>query len=96
VCVQSGELTQIVSGGLLKAMPHAVKMPSADKEVARASFALFLEPNFDVRICAPAGTDMGEVFTVEDAWHKLPPLDRRWTQGMAFGQYFKNCLSMFN
>jgi len=63
LCLQIGELTQIVSGGLFKAMPHAVRMPSGRSDISRTSFAVFMEPNLEVRLNAPEGISLAQVYT---------------------------------
>lgn len=46
IAFQIGEVAQIASGGVLRATPHAVRMPLANAEnVSRATLAVFLQPN---------------------------------------------------
>lgn len=45
IAFQIGESAQIVSGGLLRATAHGVRMPAGRKNLSRTTFALFLQPN---------------------------------------------------
>ncbi len=54
---QIGETAQIMSGGVLRATPHAVqavRWPES-ASICRNTFALFMEPNFDVKMDLPPG-----------------------------------------
>jgi isopenicillin N synthase-like dioxygenase len=44
---------QIHTGGILKAMPHAVVTPRNLKGVSRNSMAIFMEPTFDTILDVP-------------------------------------------
>ncbi len=71
---QMGEATQIHSGGLLRATPHCVRAAAgaAAAGVARNTFAVFMQPNFDAPMDAPPGADVGV---------------RAWRPGMDFGDF---------
>jgi len=61
---QVGETTQVLSGGLLRATPHAVvaARPGAlsSEGVSRASFAVFMQPRWDAPMVSPLeGADVG-------------------------------------
>lgn len=61
---QVGETTQVLSGGLLRATPHAVvaARPGAPstRGVSRASFAVFMQPRWDTPMASPLeGADVG-------------------------------------
>jgi len=76
---QIGETSQIVSGGHLMATPHAVqavKHPEGEKYV-RNTFAVFMQPNFDVLIHPPAQGELerGKV--------------NRFAGPMTFGEYHR-------
>jgi len=80
---QIGETAQIMSGGVLRATPHAVqaiKYPDSE-HVCRNTFAVFMEPNFDVPMTIPAGR------TVKDA------ACERFKEGMTFGEFSKVTIS---
>jgi hypothetical protein len=97
---QIGETSQIMSGGLLQATPHAVMMTTmaaADAAgITRESFAVFLEPEFEDRLDVPRG------FTVDDCQGAvvdeslgLHPLKARWKLGQTFGDFHLATVSAF-
>ncbi|CDW77364.1 UNKNOWN [Stylonychia lemnae] len=96
MCFQLGELSQIVSGGLLQALPHAVKMPVQNFDMPRISLAVFMEPEYNEPLSVPVGTNMDRVLTKQDKEHKLSPLEERWKDGMSFGDYYENCRISFS
>ena len=77
-------------------MPHSVRMPKQNTQVIRSAFAIFMEPNFEVELSIPKGQSLENVYTREDANHKLSPLEDRWRPGMNFGDYFENCKQAFH
>jgi hypothetical protein len=92
---QIGETSQIQSGGLLQATPHAVKSASLPG-VTRQSFAIFLEPEFEAPLQIPANK------TLEDCQAssvQLPPtvrpLRQRWKLGQTFGDFHSATISAF-
>ena len=93
---QIGETSQIQSGGLLQATPHAVKAGAGIPGVTRQSFAVFLEPEFESPLEIPAGK------TVDDcqaSTAQLPPsvrpLRERWRPGQTFGDFHTVTVSAF-
>lgn len=52
---QIGETSQIHSGGLLQATPHAVRGANVPK-VSRESYAVFMQPAWDEKMDVPQGT----------------------------------------
>jgi len=79
VAYQIGECTQVFSGGLLRATPHAVRalpFPSS-KKVCRDNFAVFMQPNYDYVIAPPEGV-ADEVVAVG-----------QFKKGMDFGAFGK-------
>jgi isopenicillin N synthase-like dioxygenase len=86
---QIGETSQIQSGGLLRATPHAVRSASGTRE----SFALFLEPEFETPLDLPPGK-----ITLEDDGTMPPtvvPLSARWKPGQIFGDFHVATVSAF-
>ncbi|MBF5044880.1 isopenicillin N synthase family oxygenase [Aggregicoccus sp. 17bor-14] len=63
IAFQIGESSQITTGGLLRATPHAVQALAypASRNISRATFAVFMQPDNDVRMRAPEGTPEREV-----------------------------------
>jgi hypothetical protein len=99
---QIGETSQIQSGGLLQATPHAVR-PAAgtnnsnSKMLSRESFAVFMEPEFNTPLVIPI---IGK--TVDDCQEynvKLPstivPLRQRWKPGQTFGDFHVATVTAF-
>jgi isopenicillin N synthase-like dioxygenase len=94
---QIGETAQIHSGGLLQATPHAVR--GADVPgVTRETFAVFMEPNWDGDMVVPPGRTAEEAQTNAAALALppgVPPLGKRWKEGMDFGQFTDATLSSY-
>jgi len=93
---QIGETSQIMSGGLLQATPHAVLCGPNSDGVTRESFAVFLEPEFDAPLYVPTGK------TIEDCQGivvnkdlGLQPLSARWRPGQTFGDFHLATVSAF-
>ena len=77
---QIGETSQIHSGGILQATPHAVKGVSVPN-VCRSTFACFMEPGWAERMDAPADRtpEVAQSSTAELALPKgVSPLKARW------------------
>jgi len=76
---QIGETSQIQSGGLLRATPHAVQaiVYPQSKDVNRNTFAVFMEPNFDVILTPPEGKTIADTAVA------------RYTHPMNFGEFSK-------
>jgi len=83
---QMGQATQIHSGGLLRATPHCVRAAggAAAAGVARNTFALFMQPNWDARMDAPRGAE-GDALGV--AQHRA---------GMTFGDFSEAMLASYH
>lgn len=92
---QIGETSQIQTGGLLQATPHAVKSASLPG-VTRESFAVFLEPHFDEPLEIPQGRTLEQC---QEATAVLPPtvqpLRQRWKPGQTFGDFHVATISAF-
>jgi isopenicillin N synthase-like dioxygenase len=84
---QIGETSQIHSGGILQATPHAVR-GSSMPNVTRESFAIFMEPEYFGAMDLPEGKTVDDV---QDASIVLPSsvktLSSRWKPGMNFGEF---------
>lgn len=93
---QIGETSQIQSGGLLQATPHAVKSSAGIPGVTRQSFAVFLEPEFEAPLQIPKGKTLEncQASTVQ-----LPPtvlpLKERWQPGQTFGDFHTVTVTAF-
>jgi isopenicillin N synthase-like dioxygenase len=99
VAVQTGECTQIVTGGAVRATPHCVRGSSAP-DVARVSLAVFVDTVPAFPLVAPPGCDVQrDVLLLPPAVDgagddragrkcRVPPLSERWTSpGMSFGDF---------
>lgn len=89
---QIGETTQIHTGGILQATPHAVKGPSGPDAagISRETMAVFMEPEFSGDMSLPEGRTVEDVQSGE-AVKFLPSsvktLASRWQPGMNFGEF---------
>ena len=92
---QIGETSQIQSGGLLQATPHAVR--SSGGGVSRESFALFLEPEFHDPLKIPPNKTIEDCMGPSEA--SLPPsmtpLSARWKPGQTFGDFHVTTVTAF-
>lgn len=94
---QIGETAQIHSGGLLQATPHAVRGANAPG-VSRETFAVFMEPNWDGDMVIPATRSLAQAQDQQAAQNLppgVPPLGRRFSEGMDFGDFTKATLSEY-
>lgn len=81
---QIGESSQILSGGRLRATPHAVS-GSAMAKVSRESFALFLQPNEDFTLDLPEGTSIDDLGVPLRS--DVASIQSRWKPGQTFGEF---------
>lgn len=86
---QIGEAAQIHTAGVLQATPHSVRAASV-AGVARAQFALFMEPEWDGMMDVPKGADAERVVRGARG-AMLPPgvpaLSGRWAPGQTFAEF---------
>lgn len=97
---QIGETSQILSGGLLQATPHAVLHSNgsnaAAAAVTRESFAVFLEPEFGAPLDVPSGKSIEDCQgAIVNQDLGLPPLSARWKPGQTFGDFHLATVSAF-
>ena len=77
---QIGETSQIHSGGVLQATPHAVRAAAA-ADISRTSFAVFMEPGWEESMECPHDREPAQAQTnaAEKALPPgVPPLGKRW------------------
>jgi len=74
---QIGETSQIQTGGLLKATPHAV-MGTKAPGVSRATFAVFMEPNHSYTLTIPDSRTVVEATSDKNLPRNVPSLYSRW------------------
>ncbi|NVJ10169.1 isopenicillin N synthase family oxygenase [Myxococcus sp. AM001] len=82
---QIGESSQIVTGGLLRSTPHAVQALAhpASRNISRATFAVFMQPDNDMHLRPPEGVDPSE--------QKVGAFQ----PGMTFGDFAKATFAKF-
>ena len=93
MAIQIGECTQIITGGMVRATPHCVKA-GRDQSIARISLACFVDTKADFRLCIPKWCRIDDVIScpLKD---KVPPLDKRWNDGITFGEFLDNTFRKF-
>jgi isopenicillin N synthase-like dioxygenase len=92
---QIGETAQIMSGGILRAGPHAVIAPrrSNGESVCRSTMALFLQPNPEDVLHVPAWDSEGaEAFQTSLL---VPPLRGRFCDGDSFAQFCSKTIQAY-
>jgi hypothetical protein len=88
IAFQIGETSQIQSGGLLQATPHAVRGPLPGSNVTRETMALFLEPEFPEVLDIPSGKTIDDCQAPQvQLPHGVIPLSQRWKPGITFGDF---------
>jgi isopenicillin N synthase-like dioxygenase len=92
---QIGETSQIQSGGILQATPHAVR-PSSQSSITRESFAVFLEPEFHEPLAIPSGKSVRDCQAQDVVLPaNVVPLSQRWKPGQTFGDFHTATVSAF-
>ena len=86
---QTGEATQIFSGGKLQATPHAVLTSGKLGNAARSTFAMFMQPRNYFVMEAPNDKD---VFIEHEG---VPTLKGRWEQGITHGEFISRTMKIF-
>jgi isopenicillin N synthase-like dioxygenase len=83
---QMGQATQVHSGGLLRATPHCVRAAggAAAAGVARNALAVFLQPQWDAPMDAPASADVAQL--------GVPP----HSVGNSFGEFAHAMLASYH
>jgi len=77
--VQCGECLQVITGGLLVATPHAVRVSKSNSNVrvGRGAFPVFVDTDVEFLLATPPGVERGQVFD-KTVHSKVPPLESRW------------------
>lgn len=78
---QIGESAQIISGGVLRATPHHVcghryAGEEGEVRISRETFALFMQPQWDSKICPPDEVSYEQMLKNEEK-KLIPPLSKR-------------------
>lgn len=66
----------------------------AGKGVSRNTFALFMEPNELQEMGVPEGVDPKEA--ANKSAHKIPPLEKRWDNGIYFKEFNSRTLKEYS
>ncbi|GLD99924.1 hypothetical protein PINS_up008652 [Pythium insidiosum] len=82
---QIGETSQILSGGVLQATPHAVRGPLVTG-VNRETLAVFMQPLPQEKMAIPSGNPE-EAGRTENLPKGVPPLLSRWNNDMNFDEF---------
>ncbi len=82
---QIGETSQILSGGILQATPHAVRGPQTTG-VNREMMAVFMQPRPQESMSIPAG-DPNVACKTENLPIGVPPLLSRWNNSMNYDEF---------
>jgi isopenicillin N synthase-like dioxygenase len=90
--IQIGECTQILTHGAVVATPHCVRgIPG----VARASMACFIDTPPGYKLSSPEGGDSSNAMLLAKSSSRVPPLSKRWTNGMTFGDFLAKTFQMY-
>jgi len=103
IAFQIGETSQVLSGGVLQATPHAVR-GSRVPYVSRETFAVFMEPMWMDEMVCPEGVDPADAQS-QSAAANLPPgvplLSTRWrhyaegAKPQTFGEFTNETLNAY-
>lgn len=82
IAFQIGETSQILSGGILRATPHAVRAPKYPESsfFQRDTFAVFMQPNHDQKMVPPEGVPAEKVSV------------GKWIEGQTYSEFSKGTL----
>lgn len=83
---QIGETSQILSGGVLQATPHAVRGPHVTG-VNRETLAVFMQPLPEEPMRVPEGVEPEQAAKTENLPKGVPPLASRWDNSMDFAAF---------
>lgn len=99
MAVQIGECTQILTGGAVIATPHCVKGAPG---VGRASLACFIDTPPTYVLSSPVevekeerGSRQFEKTIAAKSSSRVPPLAKRWKDGMTFGDFLEKTFKMY-
>ena len=93
---QLGECMQISTGGVLEATPHCVVRSDelAGKNIARNTFALFMEPDPLEVMKVPEG--ISPLNVSEKEAYKIPHIKSRWDNGIFFKEFHKRSIEHYS
>lgn len=94
---QIGETAQIHSAGFLQATPHSVRA-SQVPGVSRATYAVFMEPEWNEPMSVPANADVEGVLRGargESLPPGVPALGGRWSNEIDFDEFTRRTLEQY-
>ncbi|EQC37253.1 hypothetical protein SDRG_05477 [Saprolegnia diclina VS20] len=91
---QIGETSQILTGGILQATPHAVRGPQVPN-VNRETMAVFMGPEHNEPMFIPEGMNPQSAGQSDNLPLGVPPLLSRWDNSMVFHQFTKKTLDAY-
>ena len=90
--IQIGECAQILTGGAVIATPHCVK---GAPNVARTSLACFIDTPPTYPLTTPPGQKSSSEAHLALNSSRVPPLSKRWNDGMLFGEFLAKTFKMY-
>lgn len=90
--IQIGECTQILTGGAVIATPHCVK---GAPNIARTSLACFIDTPPAYPLKGPPGQNSPSSDHLACSSWRVPPLSKRWKNGMLFGDFLEKTFKMY-
>jgi isopenicillin N synthase-like dioxygenase len=91
---QTGEASQILTGGVLRATPHAVRTPGTDSScINRSTMAVFLQPEPDLVLQLPSWDSQGRAAL--QLGHRVPPLSSRYCSGDTFAMFGEKTIASY-
>lgn len=94
--VQIGEAMEVLTGGVIKALPHAVVPHRRQSLVSRNTMALFIDPTPGDALSIPPERSEKELFACDSTKGLLTPkLQGRWCKGDTYGTFYLRSLSAY-
>lgn len=98
--IQIGEALEVKTGGLIKALPHAVipykRRDPLQNPISRNSMALFIDPDHENRLDIPAERSESQLFQCDTTIGLLTPkLKGRWFKGDTYGDFYLRSLAAY-
>lgn len=98
--VQIGEAMEVLTGGVIKALPHAVvplrHTGPGVSPVSRNTMALFIDPVHQDELTIPPERTEGELFMCDTTKGLLTPkLRGRWLKGDTYGSFYLRSIAAY-
>lgn len=82
--IHIGETSQIITGGILRATPHAVITDGTQEKLSRSTYALFFDPKPEFRITCPK-TKYSDFSFID--YDNMAKLSTKWKDGITFEEF---------